>query len=76
MKEGTKCRAYIYPKPQQRNNRLTSDTDDRRRQQHRTTAYNGTARATRNDAHANRRSPQRRLALSTDDFGTYPTNDK
>jgi len=53
-----------------------ADTDDRRRQRHRTTVYDGTARATRNDAHANRRTPQRRLALSTDDFGTYPANDK
>jgi len=51
--------------------------DFRHRRSAKTAApYDGTARATRNDAHANRRTPQRRLALSTDDFGTYPANDK
>jgi len=69
--EGTKWRAYLYPKPQQRSNRLTSDTDDRRRQQRRTAAYDGTARATRNHARTNRRTPYWGHALGTVDFGTY-----
>ena len=35
------------------------------------TAYDGTARATRNHARANRRAPYWGHALGTVDFGTY-----
>jgi len=38
--------------------------------------YDGTARVTRNDAHANRRHRNWGHALGTVDFGTYPTNDQ
>jgi len=38
--------------------------------------YDGTARVTRDDAHANRRPRNCGHALGTVDFGTYPTNDE
>jgi len=37
--------------------------------------FDGTARVTRNDAHANRRPRNWGYALGIVDFGTYPTND-